>query len=290
MLAQIVFALLMRGGIYALLAAGFSLVLSVVRIAYLAQTALYMTSAFIIFSAVRYAGLPPIVSVVIAVIVTVLLGVVTYKWLLDRIREHQMTVLLVTLALAIIFQEFWRLIFGANVYGAPSFVSGYTELFGVRVSYQYWLVLGVFAVLLVGLLLILQRSRLGIAIRAVSQDRDIASLMGINVSNVVMSVIALSSFLAAAAGAVVAPLLVLDVQMWTSPLVIMLAAIVLGGMGSILGSVIGAFILALVEVLVVFLVPGGAFLKEAAALAVMMGVLLFRPEGLFGVVFEEERL
>lgn len=280
----------MRGGIYALLAAGFSLILSVVRIAYLAQTALYMTAAFIIFSAVHYAGLPPIASVVIAVVVTVLLGASTYKWLVDRIREHETTVLLVTLALAIVFQEFWRLIYGGNVYGAPSFVSGYTEVFGVRVSYQYWLVLAVFAVLLIGLLFVLQRSRLGIAIRAVAQDRGIASLMGINVSNVVMSVIAISSFLAAVAGAVVAPLLVLDVQMWISPLVIVLAAIVLGGMGSILGSVIGAFILALVEVLVVFLVPGGSFLKEAAALAVMVGVLLLRPEGLFGVIFEEERL
>ena len=105
---------------------------------------------------------------------------------------------------------------------------------------------------------VLQRSRLGIAIRAVSQDRGIASLMGINVSNVIMSVIAISSFLAAVAGAVVTPLLVLDVHMWLSPLVIVLAAIVLGGMGSVLGSIIGAFILALVEVLVVFLVPGGS--------------------------------
>jgi branched-chain amino acid transport system permease protein len=69
-----------------------------------------------------------------------------------------------------------------------------------------------------------------------------------------------------------------------------MAIITLGGLGSVKGSVVGAFILALVEVLVVFLLPTGAFLKGAAALLVMVIVLIVRPEGLFGVVFEEERL
>src|SRR3972149_6402747 len=98
MIAQVLLTLLMRGGIYALLAAGFSLILSVGRIAYLAQTALYMTAAFIIFSTGRHAGLPPIASVVIAVVVTVLLGVSTYKWLVYRIREHETAGLVVPLA------------------------------------------------------------------------------------------------------------------------------------------------------------------------------------------------
>jgi branched-chain amino acid transport system permease protein len=69
-----------------------------------------------------------------------------------------------------------------------------------------------------------------------------------------------------------------------------MAIITLGGLGSVKGSVVGAFILALVETLVVFLLPTGAFLKGAAALLVMIVVLIFRPEGLFGIVFEEERL
>jgi len=95
--------------------------------------------------------------------------------------------------------------------------------------------------------------------------------------------------LAGLAGALVAPLQILEPHMWLHPLTIVLAIAVLGGLGSLKGSVIGAFILALSETLVVFLIPLGAFLKGAFSLAVMILVLLVRPEGLFGVAFEEER-
>ena len=72
-------------------------------------------------------------------------------------------------------------------------------------------------------------------------------------------------------------------------MVMMMAVVVLGGLGSIKGSFIGAYILALAEALVVFLVPAGAYLKGSVALSVMIVVLLIRPEGLFGIAFEEER-
>jgi len=77
--------------------------------------------------------------------------------------------------------------------------------------------------------------------------------------------------------------------MWLSPLITVLAVVVLGGLGSIKGSMIGAFIIGYAEVLTVFLVPTGAFLKGAVSLSIMVLVLLLRPEGLFGVAFEEER-
>jgi branched-chain amino acid transport system permease protein len=78
--------------------------------------------------------------------------------------------------------------------------------------------------------------------------------------------------------------------MWISPLLVILASIVLGGLGSLRGSIVAAFLLAYVETAVVFLIPLGSFLKEAVLLAVMAAVLLAKPEGLFGLVFEEERL
>src|ERR1035437_904219 len=77
--------------------------------------------------------------------------------------------------------------------------------------------------------------------------------------------------------------------MWLSPLVTMLAIVVLGGLGSLKGSLIGAFIIGYVEAITVFAVPSGSYLKGAVALSIMVLVLLIRPEGLFGVVFEEER-
>jgi branched-chain amino acid transport system permease protein len=78
--------------------------------------------------------------------------------------------------------------------------------------------------------------------------------------------------------------------MWVNPLLMMFAAVILGGLGSMKGSFIGAFILGYIEVIVVFLLPAGAFIKGAIALAIMVAILLIRPEGLFGVAFEEERL
>jgi branched-chain amino acid transport system permease protein len=77
--------------------------------------------------------------------------------------------------------------------------------------------------------------------------------------------------------------------MWTHPLIMVLAVVVLGGMGSIKGSFVGAYILGFAEAIVVFVAPMGAYLKGSVALSIMILVLLIRPEGLFGVVFEEER-
>jgi branched-chain amino acid transport system permease protein len=77
--------------------------------------------------------------------------------------------------------------------------------------------------------------------------------------------------------------------MWMHPLIMMMAVVVLGGLGSIKGSFVGAYILGFAEALVVFVAPMGAFLKGSVALSIMILVLLIRPEGLFGVAFEEER-
>ena len=137
--------------------------------------------------------------------------------------------------------------------------------------------------------LVLYRTRLGLAIRATANDLEVANLMGMNVHRVAMATLALSVGLAAVAGVVVAPVFVVDPRMWLAPLVTMLAIVVLGGLGSLRGSLIGALILGYVEAITVFAVPAGAYLKGAVALAIMVAVLLAKPEGLFGVVFEEER-
>jgi branched-chain amino acid transport system permease protein len=145
------------------------------------------------------------------------------------------------------------------------------------------------ALTLVATWYLLNRTRLGLAIRTAANDQEIANLMGINVSRVAMYTVGISVALAAIAGVVVAPVFVVDPLMWLSPLVTMLAIVVLGGLGSLKGSVIGAFIIGYVEAITVFAVPSGSYLKGAVALSIMILVLLIRPEGLFGVVFEEER-
>jgi branched-chain amino acid transport system permease protein len=110
-----------------------------------------------------------------------------------------------------------------------------------------------------------------------------------DVNRVAMTTVGLSVALAGIAGVAIAPVTVVSPFMWLGPLVTILATVVLGGLGSLKGSVIGAFIIGYVEAITVFALPEGAFLKGAVALSIMILVLLVRPEGLFGVVFEEER-
>jgi len=281
---------LVRGGVYALLAVGFSLIFGVARMINLAHTSFYMLAAYGIYTFATVIGLSPIWSIVLSLVATTLLGLCTYKLFIDRVREHHVTVLLITIALAIIFQECMVLAFGGHYLGAPSFVSGYWEILGVKVSYQNLLALGTAVVVLFGTWALLSKTSLGIAIRATAQDTEIANLMGIDVPKILLLTMGIAVALAAIAGIVVAPALVLEPRMWTHPLVMVMAIVVLGGLGSVKGSFIGAFILGFVEVLVVFLIPAGAYLKGAIALLVMVVILLVRPEGLFGVAFEEERL
>lgn len=204
-------------------------------------------------------------------------------------REHETTVLIITVALALVLQEVMLISYGGHFRSVPAAVAGYSTVLGVRVSNQYLLTIGALALTLGLIWLVLMKTRLGLAIRAAAQDREIANVMGMDVSLLAGVAVAMGAAMAGLAGALVAPLLILEPRMWLHPLTIVLAVVVLGGLGSLKGSVLAAFIIALTETLVVFLVPLGAFLKGAVSLAMMILVLLLRPEGLFGVAFEEER-
>ncbi|MCX5994175.1 MAG: branched-chain amino acid ABC transporter permease [Chloroflexi bacterium] len=280
----------MTGGVYALLAVGFSLIFGVARMVNLAHTSFLMLAAYGMFYTTYRLGLDVFTAILITLVATVIIGLASYKLFIDRIREHGVTVMLITLALATIFQECMILAFGAHFREAPTLIPGYIEVMGVKVSYQHLLTIAVVAVVLFAIWVLLSKTKLGIAIRATAQDTEIANLMGINVSNILLVAMGIAAALAAIAGIVVAPLWVVYPYMWMSPLVMIMAIVVLGGLGSIKGSLIGAFIIGFVEVAVVFYLPGGSFLRGAIALLVMVIILVVRPEGLYGVVFEEERL
>jgi branched-chain amino acid transport system permease protein len=179
--------------------------------------------------------------------------------------------------------------YGGNFLGVPSTIEGVMRLGGVAIPYQRLLILVVAAVMLAVTWFFLYRTRVGLAIRATANDLEVANLMGMNVHRMAMVTVAFSVGLAAIAGVVATPVTSIHPFMWLDPLVTMLAIVVLGGLGSLKGSIIGALIIAYVEAITVFTLPEGAHLKGVAALGIMVAVLLARPEGLFGVAFEEER-
>lgn len=290
MLIAILINGLLCGSIFAILAVGFSLVFGVAKILNLAHSAFYMLSAYIIFIATQMLGLPLLLSTLLAILITGIIGMVCYQLLFDRAKERETAVMIIAIALAIFFQEVLLLIFGGHQRRIPPFIPGFVEIGEVRFSYQHLIAIGVAVLVLLAIRLLLLMTKLGNAIRAVAQDREIANLMGINVNRIFMITMGLSSALAGIAGAVVGSIFMVNPLMWVQPLIIVLAAVVLGGMGSIKGSIIAAFILGFAETTVIFLAPGGSFLRGAVSLSIMVIVLLVRPEGLFGIVFEEERL
>jgi branched-chain amino acid transport system permease protein len=288
MVASILVNGLVYSGVYAMLALGFGLVFGVGRVLNLAHTAFYMVAAYgIFYFASTGFGMP--LAVVLTTLGIVAAGIAVYKLFIEPVREMEATVLIATLAVAVLLQELVLVFFGNEPRHVPPALSGFTQVVGVRVGNQEMVTLVVAALSLIGAWFLLSRTKLGLAIRAAAQDREVANLMGINVNQVTAIVMGLGLLLAALAGIAVAPLFTVEPGMWMNPLVIVLAAVVLGGLGSLKGSLIGAVILAFAEVSVVFLVPGGSYLRTAIALLIMVCVFFIRPEGLFGSSIAEER-
>ena len=289
MLQDILVTGLVNGGVYALLAIGFSLIFGVARIVNIAHTAFYMLAAYCFYTLLTRGGVGFTLAGIIAVVAVTVLSLVCYKLVIEPVREHESAVLIATIALGLIFQELMLAAYGGNFLGVPSTIEGVVRVLGVSIPYQRLLILVVAAVMLLATWFFLYRTRIGLAIRATANDLEVANLMGMNVHRLAMLTVAFSVGLAAIAGVVATPVTSIHPFMWLDPLVTMLAIVVLGGLGSLKGSIIGALIIAYVEAITVFTLPEGAHLKGVAALGIMVAVLLVRPEGLFGVAFEEER-
>jgi branched-chain amino acid transport system permease protein len=290
MIEPIIVYTLVTGGVYALLAVGFSLIFGNARVINMAHTGFFMLAAYGLYYFIRRLELGAAPAIIITVSAVTLIGILAYRFLINPIREHHAAVLLMTVAIVLVFQEAMIAVFSSKYWSIPSLIPGFTDILGVGVLNQHLLVLGVVAVVIVAVWLILSKTKLGIALRATAQDAEVATLMGISVPRTLMITMGIAAFLAAVAAVVVAPIWTIHPAMWSHPLVMVLVIVVLGGLGSVKGSIIGAFIVALVEVSVATLMPSYDYLKVVFAMLAMVIVLIVRPGGLFGVIFEEERL
>ena len=225
MLQDILVTGLVNGGVYALLAIGFSLIFGVARIVNIAHTAFYMLAAYCFYTLLVKTGLGFLLSGVISVVAVTLFSVVCYRLVIEPVREHEAAVLIATIALALVFQELMLYTFGGHFLGIPSTLEGSMRFLGVSIPYQRLLILVVAGAMLVLVWFLLYRTRLGLAIRATANDLEVANLMGMNVHRVAMATVAISVSLAAVAGVVVAPVFVVDPFMWLAPLVTMLAIV-----------------------------------------------------------------
>src|SRR5215475_4350925 len=266
--------------IYAMLAVGFTLIFGVARVLNLSHGAFYALGAYFTYTYNGLLGIPLLVAAVLAVATVAALGVAMERVMVRPLRHSGLAVLMITLAMSLLIEQVLLLTFGSETQNVQSLVSDKVTMFGVDIGGQRLLALGVGVVLISGLWLFIQRTRLGNAILAVSQDAEGAQYMGIDINRVFAGVMGLSAALAAAAGVLAAPFSKVEPGMGLLPMTKAFSIVILGGLGSIRGSLLAAAVLGFSETLVGYLVSSS--LTELVSLVVILLVLILRPAGLFG--------
>ena len=279
------------GSVYAIIALGYSMVYGIAKMLNFAHGDVIMIGAFVSFSATQYWGLSPLVSVLVSVIVCTVLGITIERLAYKPLRQaSSLAVLITAIGMSYLLQNIALLIWGANPKSFASVVSiGTLSLFGgqLRITGETLVTVLANIVIMVALTLFTGRTKMGKAMRAVSEDKGAAELMGINVNATISLTFAIGSGLAAIAGVLLCSSYpVLMPTTGAMPGIMAFPAAVFGGIGSIPGALVGGILLGVIEIL------GKAYvsteLGDALVFAVLIVVLLVKPTGLLGKKVNEK--
>jgi branched-chain amino acid transport system permease protein len=273
---------------YALVALGLNLQYGVARIMNLSYGEMMIAAAVLAYALFGQQGISPLVTLVLVLPLAALVGWAVYGLVLTPLvrrapsREAlEADSLLGTFGLLFIVQGVMLVLVGGS-YLSYSFLSVPVEIFGTTLAANRLLALGMAVVLGLAVWLLLTRTRVGTAIRAVSVDPVCAQLVAIDVRRLAMAAFALGTALAAVAGVLVSMFLTFSATMGVVFTMKALIVVIMGGIGNMAGAVVAALMLGLVEAFVgTFIDPG---LTLAANYALFLAVLLFKPAGLFGKV------
>ena len=268
------------GLMYALIVAGFALILGTSRIVDMTYGMYYTVSAYSFYYFTPTLGVG--ISALLSIVITVILALLIHRFILYPLRANFIAVMIASAALAYALQRAIVLLFGTQPKFAPLLIQGATEVFGATI-YNQRLLGGGLAILCLGLLwLFLNRTKRGQGIRAIVEQPQAATLVGVNRKTSHVIVACISAGLAALGGITVAPVFMLTPTTWLTVLLLSFSCVVVAGMGSIFGVLIAVFIIAYVEVIVSSFIPRGAFFRGAVYLIIMVVVLLIRPWGFLG--------
>ncbi len=280
------------GSIYALIALGYTMVYGVLRLINFAHGEIYMIGAYTgfycaTFIITRDFPLPLVVTTLVTAMVAcgflaALIEFVAYRPLRQQAR---LTALITAIGVSLLLQNGGQIVFGADPRNFPDLIPDQNLLEGMNLSLTVIdvMIFSLTIVLLGALFWIVKFTRLGRAMRAVSESPTVASLMGVNVNRVISMTFVIGAVLAGAAGVLVGiskPKI--DPLMGLMPGIKAFAAAVLGGIGNIPGAVVGGVMIGLAETLVSAYVPGGSAYRDAIAFVILIGILLFKPTGIFG--------
>jgi len=274
---------LYAGCIYILLATGLNLIFGVMKVVNFAHGQLLMIGAYVTFTFFVISGFNPYVLLAASVPILILIGVSIERLCFRPILgTGKLNEIFISIGLIYILENVAALIWGDEWRTIHSpFETITVQIGGMKIPCDYLIIIVTTVVILIALWLFLKRSRLGRAIRATSQNRKAASLMGINVERMDMISFGLGAGLAGAAGTLwVVSGQVFNPYMGSVPAVKAFAIVIIGGLGSIPGAVIAGLLLGIAENFAIFTV-GGAW-KDAVAFIILIVVLIIRPTGLFG--------
>ena len=279
---------LQTGSVYALVALGYSMVYGIIKLLNFAHGDIIMIGAYMVYYAIASFALPPAVAIVLAITVSTLLGVMVEKVAYTPLRSAPRLSLLITaIGVSFLLENGAQLLFGADQKSMDPLITGSIMLGKVNVSYTAIVTIFVSVLIMILLTFVVNKTKAGKAMRAVSEDMGAAQLMGISLNRTISMTFAIGSALAG-----IGSVLYLAAYTQASPTmgsmlgIKAFVAAVLGGIGSIPGAMIGGFTIGILEALVAAV--GFSMWKDAAVFLVLIIVLLFKPTGFLGKKMQEK--
>ncbi len=277
---QVLIQGLLLSGLYALIAVGFTLIFSIGRVLNLAYGAYLLIGGYAYFYFTQAIGLPKFAAVLLAAVIGCALGILKFLLIVRPLRGNHVAIEISTLILAVVLQSAVVLAFGDSSKILLPIIPGVERVAGAAVPYSNLFAAVMSWVILIALWIFIRSTHTGRAMQAVSMDAKGAAISGIDADRVNMITWAISGTLGAVAGVFFASYTQLYPGMWVAPLIIAVAVVIVGGIGSIIGTLIVAHIIGFMEVLVsTYLAPE---LRGIFTMVLIIAILVLRPRGLFG--------
>lgn len=266
--------------IYILMALGFTLIFGIMRVVNFAHGELYMVASFLVFAMVGTLGWNYYLSVLLAAVAVGLFGAVLERVLFRPFIGRELNGMIMALAISITLQATAFILFGSDEHAVQRPISGVIQL-GTVIVPRDRLAVGLIAlIILAAFYLFLRHTRVGLAMRAVAQDEEIASVHGVRPKIIHPLAFGLGAMLAGFAGALMAPIYTIYPYMGSQPMLKAFIVVILGGLGSIPGAVLGGVVLGLTESVFATLINNTVATMVSFGIVVL--ILLVKPTGLLG--------